>query len=138
MSTCFNCRASVPATVERCPNCGVTYVRGTWRSSLSGLRPSPHGWGVSPAVMQSVGFRVTALLVPFWVPPVVALLVGGTPVALALLLAPFVFIPGVCAVANFTAWPRFARFCASLGYVAVTGVLGFAFVSWFIESVRGL
>jgi hypothetical protein len=91
---------------------------------------------VSPRITQGVSFRLVALLVPFWVPPIVALLVGGTPVALALLLAPFVFIPGVYAVANFTAWPRLARLCASLGYVAVTGVLGFAFMSWFIEFVR--
>jgi len=62
-------------------------------------------------------------------------LVGGVPVALALLLAPFIFIPGVYEVANFTAWPRFARFCASLGYIVITGVLGFAFTSWFISFV---
>ena len=138
MPTCFNCRANVLANVERCPSCGVVYVRGTWHSVLIGLQPSPHGWGVSPAITQSVGFRLVALLVPFWVPPLVVLLVSDASAALALVLAPFVFIPGLYTITNLASWSRLARFCASLGYVALTGVLGFIFMSWFIEFVRRL
>ena len=95
-----------------------------------------HGWGVSPAVAQSVAFRACALLVPFWLPPIVALVASGPPAALALLLAPFVFVPGVFVVANHRAWSRFARLLASLGYVAASGVLGFSSMSWFVQVIR--
>lgn len=58
------------------------------------------------------------------------------PAALALLLAPFIFVPGIYILANHRAWSRLTRLLASLGYVAVSGVLGFASMSWFVQFMR--
>ena len=66
----------------------------------------------------------------------VALVVNGSAAALALLLTPFVFIPGLYTIANTVAWPRLVRLVVCLLYVAVTGVLGFIAMSWFVEFVR--
>lgn len=125
MSVCYNCRTSVAPSAEQCPNCGIRYVVGTLRSPLVGLPPSGSGWGISATVLQSKGYRVLALLFPVWGSGLVASILGGEPVALALLLAPFVFIPGVLVVANMAGWSGFIRLTASLAYVVLSGVIGF-------------
>lgn len=96
MPTCFNCRANVLAGVERCPSCGMTFVPGTWRTAVTSLSASADGWGLSRTTRQGRWFQVVALLVPLWVPPLMVFFVYAPATALALLLAPFIFIPGAC------------------------------------------
>jgi hypothetical protein len=91
------------------------------------------GWGIPFTVTTSLGFRLVTLLVPLWVAPLVALVVGGPPVALAMLLAPFIFIPGLYTIANVSRWPAFIRFLASLVYLVGLGALSFIEVSWLTE-----
>ncbi len=138
MPTCFNCRASVLANVKRCPSCGVIYMSGSWRTAVAGLSARADGWGLSRTTRQGRWFQVIALLVPFWVPLLLVFFVGGPAPALALLLAPFVFIPGVYTIANVPGWPGWARFVASLCYVVTSGVLGFLFMSWLTTFLRQL
>lgn len=138
MPACFNCRANVLAGSERCPSCGVAYVPGTLQAPLTVLRARSSGWGLSATIRQGVGFRIAALLVPIWVPPLLVLIANGPPLALALLLAPFVFTPGLYTIANFSSWPPFARVVACFAYVALTGVVGFAAMSWFTEFAHRL
>ena len=107
---------------------------------MQGINPSSSGWGILPSTYESIAFRFAALLVPVWVPPLVAMLAGvqpsGAPVGLALLLAPFIFIPGVYTISNIPRWSGPIRFVASLAYVAVASVVGFVALSRFIEILR--
>ncbi len=136
MPTCFNCRANVLAGVERCPSCGMTFVPGTWRTAITSLSTSADGWGLSRTTRQGRWFQVVALLVPLWVPLLMVFFVDAPATALALLLAPFVFIPRVHTIGNVPGWSGWARFAASLGYVATSGVLGFLVMSWFNGFLR--
>ncbi len=101
-----------------------------------GVSARTGGWGLSPVLLQGVAFRVAAILVPVWLPLLIALLLGAqprqSPVGLALLLAPFVFIPGVYVLTNVPAWSRIIKFSARVlffvlgsatGYVALAALL---------------
>ena len=81
-----------------------------------------------------------ALLAPVWVPLIVVLMASeqpsGPPVGLAILLAPFIFIPGVYVISNLPGWSGPIRFFASLVYVALASVMGFFVLSQFVEFLR--
>jgi hypothetical protein len=127
--------------VEQCPHCGITFTSGTWRTPLLGLSNSRFGWGISPTARKSLAFRATCLLVPVWLPLVLAGLLGNQPGGvggLVLLLAPFVFIPGVYVVANIPGWSAPRRLFASLTYVAVAGVVAFVALSTFVSYMNQL
>ena len=57
--------------------------------------------------------------------------------ALALLLAPFIFIPGVYVVGNLPGRQWLTRLAASFAYVAVSGFVGFFVMSWFSGLALG-
>ena len=81
-----------------------------------------------------------ALLVPVWVPIIVALMASeqpsGPPVGLAILLTLFIFIPGVYVISNLPGWSGPVRFFASLVYVVLASVVGFIVLSQFVEFLR--
>jgi hypothetical protein len=83
-----------------------------------------------------VGFRVGALLCPVWLPVVVGGVAGpqpdGAPVGLAILLALFIFIPGVYVLANVTAWGKVLRAFACVIYVVSSEVIAF----WVLSGVN--
>jgi hypothetical protein len=54
------------------------------------------------------------------------------PAALALLLALFIFIPGVYVLANLRSWGKLLRLLASMGYVVVSGVAAF----WVLSGIK--
>jgi hypothetical protein len=62
----------------------------------------------------------------------------GKPWALVLLLAPFIFIPGVYVISNLPGWSGPIRFIASLVYVVLASMVGFAVLSQFIEFMHQL
>ncbi|XZG70582.1 hypothetical protein ACTSKR_01640 [Chitinibacteraceae bacterium HSL-7] len=125
MTVCFNCRTSVSPSAASCPRCGVHFSYGTWRTPLSGIAPSPDGWGL--ALLGRHAFRVGALLTPLWLPFFVALVAGRSTDAagLAILLTPFVLIPGLHVVANIPSWPGGWRFVASIGYAVSAAIAGY-------------
>ncbi len=124
---------------KRCPHCGVQFGR-TWHVPLNDLSTSSSGWGFSPTTYSSFIFRVMAIFTPVWVPLIAALIAvdqsKDAPVALAILLTPFIFIPGVYTVANLPGLSGPIRFFASLLYVAISAVVGFIVLSMFIEFLR--
>jgi hypothetical protein len=63
---------------------------------------------------------------------------SGPPVGLAVLLAPFIFIPGVYVVANVQGWSRLIRFVASLTYVALSAIVAFVVLSQSVEFMHRL
>jgi hypothetical protein len=131
----------VSPSVERCPHCGITFTYGTWRTPLSGVSDSRFGWGLSPTARNSLAFRTTCLLVPVWLPLVLAVILGNQPGGLGglvLLLAPFVFIPGVYVVANIPGWSGPRRFFASLAYVGVGGAVAFVALSNLVAFMHQL
>lgn len=83
-----------------------------------------------------------AILAPVWVPLIVALMTteqpSGPPVGLAILLTPFIFIPGVYVISNLPGWSGPIRFVASLVYVVLASVVGFIVLSLFVEFLRQL
>jgi hypothetical protein len=132
MAACFNCRGLVSPSATNCPHCGAAFIYGTWRTPLSGVSNSRFGWGLSSKTLNSWAFRLACLLVPIWLPLVLAAFLGGQPGGLGglvLLVAPFVFIPGVYVVANAPGWSGLARLLASLTYVGVSGFAGFVALS---------
>jgi hypothetical protein len=54
------------------------------------------------------------------------------PAALALLLALFIFIPGVYVLGNLRSWGKLLRLLASMGYVVVSGVAAF----WVLSGIK--
>lgn len=130
---------------ERCPFCGVQYGRlglWWWRVPHEGLSPRDSGWGLSSATYKSRTFRLISLLVPIWLPPIIALMADeqpdGKPWAFVLLLAPFIFIPGVYVISNLPGWSGPIRFITSLVYVVLASIVGFAVLSQFFELLRHL
>ena len=134
MATCFNCRKPVSRSADRCPYCGVAFRSGTWKSQTDLLDAAPGGWGLAPATYGSIAFRVGAVLCPVWLPLIVGMLAGpdAQPAALALLLALFIFIPGVYVLANLRSWGKLLRLLASMGYVVVSGVAAF----WVLSGIK--
>ena len=94
------------------------------------LSPRDAGWGLPSNLVQSAGFRWASLLAPLWLPPCIMVWLGAPPVAVALMLALFIFIPGLYVVTNLPGWSPWAKLAASLGYVAVSGSLGLAWMVW--------
>ena len=136
MATCFNCRKAVSWSADRCPHCGIAFRPGTWKTQTDLLDARPGGWGFAPATYRSMGFRVAALLCPAWLPLIVGVLAGpgAQPVGLAILLAPFVFIPGVYVLANVHRWGRLLRAASCVIYVVASEVLAF----WIFPGVKWL
>ena len=68
-------------------------------------------------------------MVPVWLPLLAAAMLGAqaaqSPIAIALLLAPFVFIPGLYVLANMAVWSRSARLLACMAYLVVGAVTAF-------------
>ncbi len=126
MQTCPNCRRAVMAGAQQCPACGIRVRSGTLISLLTGISLRQDGWSLSPGLLRSRGFRVVALLVPAWLPILVAVLIGsGSPEAASFLLALFVFIPGLYVLSNLSSWSRITRLVACLLYVVVSAVVGY-------------
>lgn len=114
------------AGAQQCPACGIRVRSGTLISLLTGISLRQDGWSLSPGLLRSRGFRVVALLVPAWLPILVAVLIGsGSPEAASLLLALFVFIPGLYVLSNLSSWSRITRLVACLLYVVVSAVVGY-------------
>ena len=124
MAACPNCLQLVLPGAEICPTCGL-HLRGGWRAT-NRLSPNPHGWGLSPEVLRSFRFRTTALLCPLWLPAIVGLLaqpqprgdVGG----LWILLALFIFLPGVYVIAKMGSGGRTVRFMGVMAYIFLSEV----------------
>jgi len=115
----------------RCPHCGVQFGR-TWHVPLHGLSTSSAGWGIPLATYRSFAFRLFAILVPVWVPTVVVLMANQSnrePIALAILLVLFIYIPGVHVISNIEKWSGIIRFWISLGYVVVAEVVSYEVLS---------
>jgi len=95
-------------------------------------------WGLVPATYRGAGFRLGALLCPVWLPLGVGLVAGpqprADPTGLALLLALFIFIPGVYVLANTPSWGRLRRAVASAIYVVLSEVVAF----WVLLGVNYL
>ncbi len=125
MTVCFNCRASVAFDAQTCRRCGVLFTRGT-DAPLHGVSPRDEGWGLSRHVTQGTAFQWLSLLAPVWLPTGVMVWHHMAPVEAALLLALFVFIPGLYVVTNLPSVSGWVKVIASLGYVAVSGALGVA------------
>ena len=141
MSTCFNCRSSLPAGASSCPVCGARIVAGTWQSLLRSISPRAEGWGISSSRLQGTAFRAAALLVPVWLPPLTAIILGAqapqSPLAIALLLAPFAFIPGLYVLANRAAWSRTSRFLACIAYLVASAVAGYGVLASLLPLLSG-
>lgn len=130
MQTCPNCRRAVMPGAEQCPACGIRIKSGTLLSVLTGIPLRQEGWSIPSSILRSSGFRVVALLVPAWLPLLVAFLIGSrSPDSVSLLLALFVFIPGLYVLSNLRSWSRIKRLVACLLYVVVSGVVGYKFLA---------
>jgi hypothetical protein len=131
MQTCPNCRSPVVAVTQPCHACGMRVVPGTWMSLLTGVAPRAEGWSLSSSLTRSSVFRAVALLVPVWLPVLVALLIGSrSPEAVSLLLALFVFIPGLHVLSNVRGWSGIRRLVACVLYLVVGAVLGYGVLAY--------
>ena len=100
------------------------------------LSPREAGWGLPSNLVRSTGFRWASLLAPLWLPPCIMVWLGAPPIAGALMLALFIFIPGLYVITNLPGWSPWAKLGASLGYVAVSGSLGLAWMVWVGSLLR--
>lgn len=135
LPACFNCRASVAPGSSTCPRCG-TWFKGHPYTPRDDLSPREEGWGLPSNLVQSAGFRWASLLAPLWLPPCIMVWLGAPPVAVALMLALFIFIPGLYVITNLPGWSPWAKLGASLGYVAVSGSLGLVWMVWVGRLLR--
>lgn len=122
----------------RCPHCGVKFGR-TWHVPLHWLSTSRAGWGIPLATYQSFAFRLFAIFAPVWVPTIVVLMANQSnrePIALAMLLALFIFIPGVYVISNIKKWYGIIRFSISLGYVVAAEVVSYEVLSFWCALLQ--
>lgn len=125
MTVCSNCRASVAFDAQRCLRCGVMFSYGS-STPLHGVSPREEGWGLSRHVTQGTAFQWLSLLAPVWLPTAVMVWYNGAPGETALLLALFIFIPGLYVVTNLPRASGWVKLISSLGYVLISGALGVA------------
>ena len=125
MTTCFNCRASAAFDAQRCLRCGVMFTGGS-SAPLHRISPREDGWGLSRHVTQGTAFQWLSLLAPVWLPTGVMAWHNMAPAETAILLALFIFIPGLYVITNLPRVSGWVKVIASLGYVAVSGALGVA------------
>ncbi|MFN7153421.1 MAG: hypothetical protein ACK4OE_06985 [Acidovorax sp.] len=125
MTTCFNCRASVAFDAQRCLRCGVMFTGGS-SAPLHGVSPRQDGWGLSRHVTQGTAFQWLSLLAPVWLSTGVMAWHNMAPAETAILLALFIFIPGLYVITNLPRVSGLVKMFASIGYVAVSGALGVA------------
>lgn len=125
MTTCFNCRASVAFDAQRCLRCSVMFTGGS-SAPLHGVSPREDGWGLSRHVTQGTAFQWLSLLAPVLLPTGVMAWHNMAPAETAILLALFIFIPGLYVITNLPRVPGWVKVIGSLGYVAVSGALGVA------------
>ncbi|MDA8457449.1 hypothetical protein M4R22_22030 [Acidovorax sp. GBBC 3334] len=133
MAACFNCRTYVSLYDDKCPYCGSIFRPGSWQTATDLVEPADGGWGFSAKTLRGRVFAVTCLAVPLWVPLVLGLLLGRQPggaFGILLLLALFIFIPGVYVIANLPRWPGSIRLIACLAYVFLAEVAAFLVLSW--------
>lgn len=96
------------------------------------VSPAAGGWGLAPAIYTSLWFRTGALLCPVWLPLLMGLAVGPQPggtTGLMLLLAFFIFIPGVYVLANSPRLGKLARVFACVVYALVAEAVAFTVLS---------
>ena len=93
---------------------------------LTSVSPRAAGWSLSSNLVRSSTYRMVALLVPIWLPVLVALIIGSrSPAAVSLLVALFVFIPGLHVLSNVPGWSGITRFVVCVLYVVVGAVVGY-------------
>ena len=136
MTTCFNCRASVAFDAQRCLRCGVMFT-GDSSAPLHGVSPRQDGWGLSRHVTQGTAFQWLSLLAPVWLSTGVMAWHNMAPAETAILLALFIFIPGLYVITNLPRVSGWVKVIVSLGYVAVSGALGVASIVLVHGLMRG-
>lgn len=124
------------AGAEQCPACGIRIKSGALLSLLTGISLRQDGWSIPSSLLRSKVFRAVALLVPAWLPLLVAVLIGNrSPVSVSLLLALFVFMPGLYVLSNLRSWSRIQRLVACLLYVVISGVVGYEVLALALASL---
>ena len=94
------------------------------------------GWGLATGVPRDRRTTVASLLCPLWVPILLVLsvlLFDAGVLALAVLVATVIFVPGVLIIANYVGWPRWVRFVASLAYVVMAEA---AYIATFYAAAK--
>ncbi len=126
MQTCPNCRSAVLDGMQRCAACGFQVRPGSFASMLTGVSHRAAGWSLSPELVRSSTYRVVALLAPIWLPVLVALIIGSrSPAAVSILVALFVFIPGLHVLSNVPGWSAIQRLVVCVLYVVVGALVGY-------------